>query len=63
MNILEIVATAKRTGVITRSQEQRIEQLMWSNDCSRTDLTMLELLLKGLQTGRIAVESEQAVAA
>ncbi len=58
MNILEIVATAKRTGVITRAQEQRMEQLMWSENCSRTDITMLELLLKGLQTGIIRVESE-----
>ncbi len=62
MNILEIVATAKRTGIITRDQEQRIETLMWSEQCSRTDLTMLELLLKGLQSGIIRVESECAAA-
>ncbi len=58
MTILEIVAIAQRTGMVTVGQEQAINDLMWSDHCAPLDRMMLELLIKGLETGRIRVESE-----
>ncbi len=59
MTILEIVATAQRTGMVTADQEQAINDLMWSEQCAPLDRMMLELLVKGLETGRIHIQSEQ----
>lgn len=60
MTILEIVATAQRTGTVTVAQEQAINDLMWSDQCAPLDRMMLELLVKGLENGRIQIQSERS---